>query len=183
MGPVLFTTTGLNVPFSSLMGSFVGSAIGYSLATGFVLRARRRRDRELEFAANSAMREAGMPSNVRATVKSSRVLLTGEVDQYSQRHLAQHALSALPGVAGLTNHVHLRLTGRGLNTEEVKRRIADAFQQHAELDAHHIQVHVQQASIVLEGSVHSAGEASEAEELAWDIEGIQQVENRLKIAA
>ena len=183
MGPVLLSSTGLNVPFSSLMGSFVAGAIGGALAIAFVRVVQRRRDRELEVAANSALREAGLPSNVRAAVKNSRVLLTGEVAEYSQRHLAQQALSALPDVAGVNNHLHLRFTGRGWNTEEIKRRIADSFQHHAGLDAHQIQVHVQQASIVLEGTVHSSDEATEVEEIAWDIEGIQQVENRLKIAA
>ncbi len=42
---------------------------------------------------------------------------------------------------------------------------------------------VQESAIVLEGTVHSSADASEAEELAWDVEGIEEVQNRLRIAA
>ncbi len=183
MGPVLFTTTGLNVPFSSLLGSFSGSLIGFSVVGVYLLSGRRRRDRELQLAANSALREAGLFPNVRAAVKNSRALLTGEIDQYAQRHLAARVLSGVPGIAGVTNHLHLRFTGRKLNPEEIQRKMADSFLQHAELDADQIQVRVQESNIVLEGTVHSSADASEAEELAWDVEGIEGVKNRLKIAA
>ena len=36
MGPVLFTRTGLNVPFSSLMGSFAACLIAFTLTKGFI---------------------------------------------------------------------------------------------------------------------------------------------------
>jgi osmotically-inducible protein OsmY len=36
---------------------------------------------------------------------------------------------------------------------------------------------------VLEGKVQSWAESSEAEELAWDIPGIEHVENHLEIVA
>jgi osmotically-inducible protein OsmY len=183
MGPVLFTRTGLNVPFSSLMGSFAACLIAFTLTKGFITAGTRRRDRELELTANSRLREAGLSPNVWAAVQNSRALLSGEIEQFSQRQLAERAISAVPGIAGVTNHIHLRFTGRRLNADEIKRRMADSFLQHIELDAHGIQVRVQESSIVLEGSVPSSADADEAEELAWHIEGIEEVENRLKIAA
>ncbi len=61
--------------------------------------------------------------------------------------------------------------------------MADSFVQHAELDTHDIEVRVQECAIVLEGTVHSSTDASEAEELAWNIEGVEEVQNRLRIAA
>jgi len=182
MGPVLFTRTGLNVPFSSLMGSFTISLITYTLTRAYVLAGRRRHDRQLEFATNSVLREAGLPPNVHVAVQHSRVFLNGEADQFSQRQLAERALSAVPGIAGVTNRIHLRFTGPRLNDEEIKRRIAVSFQRHAELDTHHIQVRVSESSIVLEGTVHSSADATEAEELAWNVEGIEDVKNRLRIA-
>ncbi len=183
MGPVLFTRTGLNVPFSSLMGSFTISLITYTLTRAYVLTGRRQHDRQLEFATNSVLHEAGLPPNVHAAVQNSRVILNGDADQFSQRQLAERSLSAVPGIAGVTNHIHLRFTGPRLNDEEIKRRIADSFQRHAALDTHHIQVRVQESSIVLEGTVHSSADATEAEELAWNVEGIEDVKNRLRIAA
>ena len=37
--------------------------------------------------------------------------------------------------------------------------------------------------VVLEGTVQSPAEASEAENVAWNIPGVVEVENRLEIAA
>lgn len=183
MGPVLFTRTGLNVPFSSLMGSVAASLLAYGMTRGFVVTARRQEDRKLEFAANSILREAGLAPRVLAAVQNSHVLLRGEVEQLPQRRMAEQALTVVPGVEGVTNHIHLRFTGQRLNAEEIKRRMANSFLQHAELDAQDIEVRVQESGIVLEGTVHTSEEATEAEELAWHIEGIEEVENRLRIAA
>lgn len=144
---------------------------------------RRRRDRELQFAADSALRQAGLSPNIRAAVRNSRALLTGEIDQYAQRHSAARAVSAVAGITAVTNHIHMRFPGRRLSPDEIRRRMADSFVQHAELDAHDIEVRVQESAIVLEGTVHSSTDASEAEELAWNIEGVEEVRNRLRIAA
>jgi osmotically-inducible protein OsmY len=183
LGPILLYRTGLNIPFSSMMGSLVAGTIGYALARPFVLSGRRERDENLRLEANRLLREAGMPSDVRAEVRNSRVTLLGEVEQYSQRKAAARALGPLPGIAGVTNHIHLRLAGRGSNPEEVKQRIADVFRQHAELDTHEIRVRVDESHVILEGTVPSFVESSEAEELAWNVGGIEEVENHLRIAA
>jgi osmotically-inducible protein OsmY len=53
----------------------------------------------------------------------------------------------------------------------------------AELDGRGIRVQLRDSRIVLEGTVHSVIEASRAEDLAWNIPGIVEVENRLKVAA
>ena len=183
MGPILLYRTGLNIPFSSIMGSFVFGTIGYMLARPFVLSYRRERDEKLRLVANTMLRDASLPASVRAEVKNSRVTLLGEVEQYAQRKVAVRALHSLPGIAGVTNHIHLRLAGRGMNPEEVKQRIADAFHRHAELDSEDIRVRVNESHVILEGTVHSFVESSEAEELAWNVGGIEEVENHLRIAA
>jgi osmotically-inducible protein OsmY len=183
LGPVIFNAARLVVPAGSFVGTLIGGLIGYAVTLGLIRSCRRQSDRDLELAANSVLRDAGLPASVKAEVSDSRVTLLGEADQYSQRQLAERALSAVPDVASVTDHIHLRISGRGLKPEEIKRRIGDAFLQHAELDTHRIQVRVDHSGIVLEGTVPSSAELIQVEELAWNIAGNEQVENRLKIAA
>ena len=183
MGPVLLRPTGLNDPGSSAIGAFVGALLGYAFAAAMVLVRRRRRDRELTFAANSVLREAGFPPGVTAEVKNSRALLVGEVDTYSQRRNAARVLSTVPGIASVTNRIRIRTAAGALTADEIKRRIEEALLRDAELDARGIKVRVDQSRIVLEGRVQSWAESSEAEDLAWDIPGIEQVENHLEVVA
>ncbi|MCU1232881.1 MAG: transport-associated protein [Candidatus Solibacter sp.] len=182
LGPVVFVPAGLNDPSSSSLGAFIGAVLGFALASAIVVARRRRRDRELEFAANSVLREAGLPASITAKVKDSRVTLMGEVDEYSQRQTADRVVSTVPGIAGVSNQIRLRGAG-GLSTDAIKRTIEEALQHDAELNARGIKVRVEHSRIVLEGTVQSWAESSEAEEIAWNVPGIEQVENRLQIAA
>jgi osmotically-inducible protein OsmY len=182
IGPVLLRPTALYDPGSSAIGAFAGALLGYALATATIMVRQRRRDRELTFAANSVLREAGFPAGVVAEVKNSRALLVGEVDTDSLRRNAAHVLSTVPGIAGVTNRIRVRSV-TPLTADEIKRRIEEALLHDAELDARGIKVRVDHSRIVLEGKVHSLAEWSEAEDLAWDIPGIEQVENHLEIAA
>ncbi len=181
-GPVLLRPTGLNDPSSSAIGTGVGALLGYALAAAVVLLRRRRRDRELTFAANSVLREAGFPAGVIAEVKNSRALVVGEVDTDSLRRNAAQVLSTVPGIAGVTNRIRVR-TVAPLTADEIKRRVEEALVRDAELDARGIKVRVDRSRVLLEGKVQSWAEFSEAEELAWDIPGIEHVENHLEIVA
>ncbi|MEA2874593.1 MAG: hypothetical protein QOH67_4812, partial [Hyphomicrobiales bacterium] len=183
LGPVLFVPAGLNDPGSSTAGAFAGGVLGLALASVIVAARRRRIDRELRFATNAVLREAGLPASITAEVKDSRVTLMGEADEYSQIQIAERIVSTVPGIAGVTNRIHLRAPDAGLSAEEIKRKIEEAFLRDAELDARGIRVRVEQSRIVLEGTVQSRAESSEAEEVARGVPGIEQVENRLQIAA
>ena len=53
----------------------------------------------------------------------------------------------------------------------------------AERDGRGIRVLLNDSGVVLEGTVRSWAEASEAEDAAWTIPGVVEVVNRLNIAA
>lgn len=69
------------------------------------------------------------------------------------------------------------------SADDIRRRITDHFVRLAELDGRGIRVHLRDSRIVLEGTVHSVFEASQAEDLAWNTPGVVEVENRLEVAA
>ena len=185
IGPIVFTPAGLGVPAAATVGSFVGAILGYAASWALVSIERRRRDRELQRAADAVRTEAGIPRSVTIRVKDARITLEGEVADYEQRQNAERVMSTLPGVKGVTNKVLLRpASGKvTVSPDEIRRQIQDSLVKHAERDARGIRVLLNNSRVILEGAVDSWAEASEAEDVAWNIPGVVEVENRLKIAA
>lgn len=72
IGPIVFTPAGLGVPAAATVGSFVGAILGYAASWGLVSIERRRRDRELQRAADAVRTEAGIPRSVTIRVKDAR---------------------------------------------------------------------------------------------------------------
>ncbi len=185
IGLILFTPAGLNVPSASAAGSVLGAIIGYAATSAGAFVVRRRRDRELQQAAEAVRAEAGLPESVTIKVKDGRVSLKGEVETYAERQRAENIIRTLPGVKAVTNKIHLRPTAGEVTVapDEIRRRIQDSFVRLAEQDGRGIRVLLNNSRLVLEGTVHSWAEAAEAENAAWNVPGVAEVENRLKIAA
>ena len=185
IGPIVFTPAGLGVPAAATVGSFVGAILGYAAAWALVSIERRRRDRELQRAADAVRTEAGIPRSVTIRVKDARITLEGEVADYDQRQNAERVMSTIPGVKGVTNKMLLRpASGKvTVSPDEIRRQIQDSLVKHAERDARRIRVLLNNSRVILEGAVDSWAEASEAEDVSWNIPGVVEVENRLKIAA
>jgi hypothetical protein len=57
---------------------------------------RRRRDRELENAANAVRREANLPETIRLVVRDAHLTLEGEVEDATTRRRAEQVLSTVP---------------------------------------------------------------------------------------
>jgi osmotically-inducible protein OsmY len=129
--------------------------------------------------------ESGLPKTISIRIKDGRATLEGEVERYSERREAERAISTLPGIKQVINRIRIRPSGERVSTsaDDIRKRITDHFVRLAELDARGIRVQLRDARIVLEGTVHSVIEASQAEDLAWNIPGIVEVENRLEVAA
>jgi osmotically-inducible protein OsmY len=66
---------------------------------------------------------------------------------------------------------------------DIRQQIAERLLRQAEFDASQIRVQLRDSRVVLEGTVHSSAEVSDAEDVAWTIPGIVEVENRLQVAA
>jgi osmotically-inducible protein OsmY len=64
----------------------------------------------------------------------------------------------------------------------VRKQITDALVRSARLDARSITIRMEGSKVILEGAaVHSWAEKEEAENAAWAVPGVVEVENNLRI--
>jgi osmotically-inducible protein OsmY len=115
---------------------------------------------------------------LRVKVEHGWVTIEGEVDWFYQKEAADRAIRYLTGVKGLSNHITLR--ARSTPTD-VKRRIKEALERTADIDAGRITVEIQGNTAVLHGSVRSYAELRDAERAARNAPGITDVHNQLAI--
>jgi osmotically-inducible protein OsmY len=185
IGPLVFKPAGLSVSAAATAGSFFGAILGYAATSGLIIMERRRRDRELQEAADAVRIEARMPESVTLKVEDQHITLEGEVEDYNEWVRTEQVISSLPGIKGITNRIRVKLAAGQMTAspDEIMSRIRDSLVRRAELDGRRIRVLVNNSRVVLEGTVQSPAEACEAENVAWNIPGVVEVENRLKIAA
>jgi osmotically-inducible protein OsmY len=116
---------------------------------------------------------------IRVKVQQGWVSLEGEVQWQYQKLDAERAVRKLEGVTGIYN---MLVVQPRLTADDIKQAIEQALQRNAELDAAHIRVAVDGATVKLEGQVHLWLQRKAAEHAAWAAPGVTQVDNHLLIA-
>lgn len=77
----------------------------------------------------------------------------------------------------------LRLAGisGSIDTDPERERVERALAAFTKRDAGNIRIEVRNGKVVLRGKVHSWADEAEAERIAFDVPGIQEVDNRLQV--
>lgn len=121
-----------------------------------------------------------IPANaIRVKVSDGWVTLSGQVDWYYQRNVADAEVRRLGGVKGVINEIQL---APAVQAGDVRQRIEDALQRHAEIEAGNIRVDVKQGGTVrIEGRVDTWSERSAVERAVWSAPGVRKVEDNLVI--
>ena len=142
----------------------------------------KRSDSEIAEAAEYAFRwNVAIPQDrVQVKVEQGWVALTGEVDWEFQRRLAEKAVRALTGVAGVSNGITIKPSVTPAN---INNRIRDALARHAEREAKNIEVTVACSTVTLRGRVDSWPEREAVQGAAWSAPGISLVVNELRVGA
>jgi osmotically-inducible protein OsmY len=91
-------------------------------------------------------------ARINSTVSNGWVTLTGEVDCIRERADAERAVSVLPGVRGVFNHLEVKTS---VDPEDLKFMIADVLARRADREAQRIRVEVDEEGVILTGAVNS----------------------------
>ena len=122
-----------------------------------------------------------IPRNaVQVKVSRGCVTLVGQVEWEYQRRAAEGAVRRLAGVVSLNNQITLK---PGAQPADLKRRIEEALERNAELDAARIRVGVTGGKVILEGQVKARFERDIAEQAAWSAPGVRAVEDHLSVGS
>lgn len=106
------------------------------------------------------------------------VTLSGIVKWNYQRQAAHHEASRVPGVKNVFNHLTLQSAAHDMVEKEM---IEEAMARHWSLSAQEVRISVDKNTVTLSGEVESLYQKDEAERLAWKADGVQHVDNQLKI--
>ena len=115
---------------------------------------------------------------IKVTVESGHLTLSGEVEYNYQKERAAKALRNLYGTTGITNNIKVKPS---VTPFEVKAQIIKEFERNARIDASNIKVEVDGGTVTLKGSVKNLDEDEEAENAAWSVPGVSNIINDMFI--
>ncbi|WP_321924594.1 BON domain-containing protein [Paraburkholderia guartelaensis] len=139
-----------------------------------------RTDEDIAHIARSVLRwTAGLTEDaVQVQVERGHVVLRGAVDWPWQSQTAVRAIAQLRGVADVMDHIEIH---HKVGPDQISKDILDAMRRHADREARHIQVTVQEGTVRLSGKVHSFAERSVARGAAWAAPGVRAVVDDLTV--
>jgi osmotically-inducible protein OsmY len=113
-------------------------------------------------------------------VENGWLTLEGKVDWRFQKQAADDAVRNLSGVKSVINNIRIVTTVTPV-ASEVKKKIGSALQRNASLESRNVDVDITGNKVVLKGTLSSWHECNEAENAAWAIPGVQEVQNLITI--
>jgi osmotically-inducible protein OsmY len=117
--------------------------------------------------------------SIQVMVRDGWVSLSGAVDWYYQKKVAEEDVRKLSGVRGVINNIQIT---PHVKADDVKRKIEDALKRHAEVEAKAIRVTVRDNDrVLLEGKVDNWNERHAIENAAWSAAGVRSVEDRTTV--
>jgi osmotically-inducible protein OsmY len=116
---------------------------------------------------------------VNIIVEDGWVYLDGMVDWDYERSAAEKSVEHIRGVKGVINRVKIKQ--QEVDPVEVKNKITAAFRRHANVDSASINVDTRGSRVILTGRVRSWTERKDAEDVAWLMPGVTEVDNKLEI--
>lgn len=101
------------------------------------------------------------------------VRLTGEVESYAERSLAENVAASVRGVSAIDNQIAVKYTEDRVDSE-VRQEILETYKFDALIDASNIDVSVKDSAVTLSGRVGSMAEKQRAMMSAY-VNGVQSV--------
>jgi osmotically-inducible protein OsmY len=117
---------------------------------------------------------------VKVAVEDGWVTLTGEVDWGYQSASAEQCVRPLIGVKGLSNQIRLK---QRASAQDLRAGIESALTRHAQREARHISIEVDDGIVTLRGEVGSMAEREAALGTAVAAKGVTRVIDKLEVVA
>ncbi|MFO7905483.1 MAG: BON domain-containing protein [Pirellulaceae bacterium] len=114
------------------------------------------------------------------SVDEGIVTLTGEVDSYTEKRVAEEVAERVRGVVDVENALNYDVVS-GRTDADIQADVSYRLKSTASIDATLVTVNVDDGNVTLEGSVGSAAEKSEAETEAWLVPGVTSITNNLEV--
>jgi osmotically-inducible protein OsmY len=138
-----------------------------------------RTDAEIAHDVAQALRaRPGLADAIQATVRHGHVTLTGTVEWLLHKEQAEKWVKHVRGLVAVHNHVTVKARS---GQRDVRRRIARALHDHADLDARKVVVRVDDDAVTLSGTVGSWMQREAAERAAGSAPGITRVDNQILV--
>jgi osmotically-inducible protein OsmY len=115
---------------------------------------------------------------IRTTVSAGWVTLEGEVEHWSEREAAEHAIHNLSGLAGVVNKIEV---SPNAFAGDVRHAIESALDRHAVREARHLNVDVQHGLVTITGTVASYAEKKAVLGAVRSTKGVLRIEDHLQI--
>ena len=119
--------------------------------------------------------------SVKLDAKAGMVTLTGSVRNESHKLLAQETVAGLPGVTGVDNQIKLRDQQPEKSDAWLALKVKSALAFHKGVSAYATEVEVTDGVVTLKGEASSEAQRELAKAYAMDIEGVKEVNNKMKI--
>jgi osmotically-inducible protein OsmY len=136
-------------------------------------------DTEIAEAVEQSLKRTTLSAHrVWLTVEGGFVTLHGELDWEYERQSVERAIRPLLGVVGISNEITLK--PRPVPAD-ITERITGALQRQALHEAKRIHIDVDGSTVTLQGQVHSWRDRNAIQAAAWAVQGVQSVNNELRV--
>lgn len=134
-----------------------------------------------EHVANVMDWDAVVPKGaVKARVEDGWVTLSGETRWNYQRFAAEQSVKRLHGVRGVTNSI---VVTPDVHPIDVKKRIEEALERQAVIDADRVRITVDGDRVRLDGKVRAWFEREAIEKAVWAAPGVKLVDDRVTVGS
>jgi osmotically-inducible protein OsmY len=119
------------------------------------------------------------PFNINVDVSFGEVTLTGTVESYRQKQLAVNDVLNVVGVIGVTNMLNVRQESRP--DEVIQKDVQTNLNTDNALAGQDVMASVSDGAVTLTGNVETTYQKLHAENIAYQVEGVQGVINELDV--